>query len=171
MSPERAAMPQALLLDLSATARGADRSCCARAGAGRPSVTPPSKRQQSDRPFCAPSAHKPPSVATTLRQYVRPITDIPADRSHRLQNRALRKATMQNRQQHGRGSQSVWPIKNPTLRAEDIKTKTAAVIDECPQDERSVVARTKPSVVDALLLTLRPISIAEAVAKRHGRTK
>ena len=31
------------------------------------------------------------------------------------------------------------------------------------------LTRTKPSVVDALLLTIRPISIAEAVRKRHGQ--
>jgi hypothetical protein len=39
------------------------------------------------------------------------------------------------------------------------------------RDEECIVATTKPSVVDALLLTLRAISIAEAVANRHGRTK
>jgi hypothetical protein len=37
--------------------------------------------------------------------------------------------------------------------------------------EQPTPASAKPSVVDALLLTLRPISIADAVAKRHGRTK
>jgi hypothetical protein len=38
-------------------------------------------------------------------------------------------------------------------------------------DGQFVVARTKPSVVDALLLTIRPISIADAVRKGHGLTK
>jgi len=38
-------------------------------------------------------------------------------------------------------------------------------------DGQFVVAKTKPSVVDALLLTIRPISIADAVRKMHGRTK
>jgi hypothetical protein len=33
------------------------------------------------------------------------------------------------RQGHRRGTHSAWPIKNPTLRDQDIKTKTAAVID------------------------------------------
>src|SRR5215472_8216490 len=65
-------------------------------------------------------------------------------------------ATMQKKQRHRCGSQRVWPIKNPILRTQDMRTNT-------------VLTRTKPSVVDALLLTIRPISIAEAVRKRHGQ--
>ena len=63
---------------------------------------------------------------------------------------------MQKKRRHRCGSQRVWPIKNPTLRTQDVRTNT-------------VLARPKPSVVDALLLTIRPISIAEAVRKRHGQ--
>jgi hypothetical protein len=67
---------------------------------------------------------------------------------------------------HRCGSRHVWPIKNPTVRAQEMRTNT--VLGRTGQ---FVVGRTKPSVVDAFLLTIRPISIAEPVRKRHGRTK
>jgi hypothetical protein len=51
------------------------------------------------------------------------------------------------------------------------KQKRPPLLTSCRTDEQSTLARTKPSVVDALLLTLRPISIADPVATRHGRTK
>jgi len=51
------------------------------------------------------------------------------------------------------------------------KQKRPPLLTSCCTDEQSTVASTKPSVVDALLLTLRPISIADPVATRHGRTK
>jgi hypothetical protein len=51
------------------------------------------------------------------------------------------------------------------------KQKRPPLLTSWRTDEQSTVARTKPSVVDALLLTLRPISIADTVATRHGRTK
>jgi hypothetical protein len=52
-----------------------------------------------------------------------------AVRAQQPQTRSARDATMQKRQGHRRGTHSAWPIKNPTLRDQDIKTKTAAVID------------------------------------------
>jgi hypothetical protein len=77
-----------------------------------------------------PARAGPRAVATTVHPSVHRVTKItPAGWAQQPQTRSAREATMQKRQPHRRGTHSVWPIKNPTLRDQDIKTKTAAVID------------------------------------------